>query len=141
MGTNAIEHGEASANVAANIRELREAQGLSLEDVAARCLRLGRKIDRTAIHRMEQGRRRVDVDDLVVMTKALGLSGPDVIGFMLESTSELAAVVDKRFVPAMRKVLVGLDQGNPAATMMQEAISNWSGWADRHLDPAETITR
>lgn len=67
----AIEKGAATARVAANVKALRQAQGLTLEELAGRTDKLGRPILRAALSKVETGDRRVDVDDLIVLAFAL----------------------------------------------------------------------
>lgn len=60
--------------VAANVRELRKARGLDLKDLSARLRDLGVSISLNALSRVENGKRRVDVDDLVALAVALDVS-------------------------------------------------------------------
>lgn len=57
--------------VRANIKSIREAQGLSQAELSANMADLGRPIPPLGIHRIEAGTRRVDVDDLVALAVAL----------------------------------------------------------------------
>ncbi|MCG3039175.1 helix-turn-helix domain-containing protein [Streptomyces sp. S1A] len=88
MATGRIELGPTGKMVAANIKRLREAQGLSLRALAKRVEESGRKISADALNKIENGRlvdepdyqekppniRRVDADDLVVLSVALGVN-------------------------------------------------------------------
>lgn len=60
--------------VRANIRQIRDAQGISGPELSERMGRFGRPIPPLGIHRIESGQRRVDVDDLVVLAIALNVS-------------------------------------------------------------------
>lgn len=73
MGT-LQEPGPTGLRVAANIKALREAQGISLRALAARLAELGRPIITSGIHKIETGQRRVDADELVALALALDVS-------------------------------------------------------------------
>jgi transcriptional regulator with XRE-family HTH domain len=71
MGTRKVDQGETGHLVAANLRRLREEQHLSLHDLSVRVAALGRPILPSGLSKIEQGTRRVDVDDLVALADAL----------------------------------------------------------------------
>ena len=71
MGTRKVDQGETGHLVAANLRRLREEQHLSLHDLSVRLAALGRPILPSGLSKIEQGTRRVDVDDLVALADAL----------------------------------------------------------------------
>lgn len=66
--------GPAGRAVIANIEDLRTRRGLSLRELAAKLAQLGRPIGDTVLHRQSQGKRRVDADDLVAFSIALGVN-------------------------------------------------------------------
>jgi transcriptional regulator with XRE-family HTH domain len=72
MGTRKIDLGETGKRVKANLRRLREENDLSLHELSERLATLGRPILPSGLSKIEQGDRRVDVDDLVVLADALG---------------------------------------------------------------------
>jgi transcriptional regulator with XRE-family HTH domain len=74
MGTRRIELGPAGHAVAANIHRIRELVGMTLQDVSDRLTQLGRPIARSGLSKIEAGHRRVDVDDLVAIANALGVT-------------------------------------------------------------------
>jgi transcriptional regulator with XRE-family HTH domain len=74
MGTRRVEQGDAGHAVAANIRRIRELVGMTLQDVSDRLTELGRPIARSGLSKIESGHRRVDVDDLVAIANALGVT-------------------------------------------------------------------
>ncbi|MEV0266053.1 helix-turn-helix transcriptional regulator [Streptomyces sp. NPDC050617] len=74
MATRPIEIGPAGIQAACNIERLRLLCGLSQHDVAERCIALGRPMTNTTLSRTERARRRCDVDDLVTIAAALGIS-------------------------------------------------------------------
>jgi transcriptional regulator with XRE-family HTH domain len=57
-----------------NIRRIRDGQGISAPKLSANLKKLGRSIPPLGISRIESGDRRVDVDDLVAIALALGVS-------------------------------------------------------------------
>lgn len=64
--------GVTGAAVASNITRLREAQGITYTQLSNRLEAGGRAISPLAIRRIEESRRRVDVDDLMALAVALG---------------------------------------------------------------------
>lgn len=64
--------GPTCEHVAANLKRIREAQGLGLRPLADKVKALGREISPSGISKIETGIRRVDVDDLAVLAYALG---------------------------------------------------------------------
>jgi transcriptional regulator with XRE-family HTH domain len=63
-----------SERVARNITRAREAQGFTLRGLSARMSELGRPILASGLLKLEQGGRRIDVDDLVALALALDVS-------------------------------------------------------------------
>lgn len=63
--------GNTNAHVAANLKHARQSIGLDLRELAARVRRAGRVISHSAISKIENGERRVDVDDLTVLAYVL----------------------------------------------------------------------
>ncbi|MFE4855873.1 helix-turn-helix domain-containing protein [Streptomyces sp. NPDC056670] len=74
MATRPVEIGPAGIVAARNIEHLRLARGLSQRQLAERCTVLGRPMTNTALSRTERARRRCDIDDLVAIATALGVS-------------------------------------------------------------------
>jgi transcriptional regulator with XRE-family HTH domain len=79
MGTKAVERGPTAERVSANIRQLRERQRLSLAGVSSRLRMVGRPMAASAVHKIENGERRVDVDDLVAFALALKVTPNDLL--------------------------------------------------------------
>jgi transcriptional regulator with XRE-family HTH domain len=71
--------GEAGQNVIANVERLRQARNLSFRGLSERLGALGRPILPAVLHRLSQGRRRVDADDLVAFAAALGVTPADLL--------------------------------------------------------------
>jgi transcriptional regulator with XRE-family HTH domain len=72
MGTRKVEQGKVGHLVAAEIRRRREQRQLSLQTLSSYLEVIGRPILPSGISKIEQGARRVDVDDLVAFADALG---------------------------------------------------------------------
>jgi len=64
--------GEAGRNVVANVEQLRKDRHLSLRQLSDRLGEAGRPILPSVLHRLLQGGRRVDADDLVALAAVLG---------------------------------------------------------------------
>lgn len=74
MGTHAVQRGPTADTVGANVKRLREERNLGLRAFAARLAEIGRPLTHTALDKIERGTRRVDVDDLMALSVALGVS-------------------------------------------------------------------
>lgn len=66
--------GTTGETVRKNIRRIRDERGVSGPELSERLAGLHRPIPPLGIHRIESGTRRVDVDDLVAIALALGVS-------------------------------------------------------------------
>lgn len=82
MTTGRIELGPTGRTVAANVKRLREARGLTLRALSAELKDRGRPLSADALNKIENGAnpdgravRRVDVDDLAALSAAFGV-GP-----------------------------------------------------------------
>jgi transcriptional regulator with XRE-family HTH domain len=71
MATRKIQRDPTHDRVARNITELRKERRMSLAGLAVRLADVGRPILRSGLHKIENGDRRVDVDDLVALALAL----------------------------------------------------------------------
>lgn len=74
MGTRKVEQGEVGRRVAAQVRVFREARDLSLATLSGRLADYGRPILPSGLNKIEQGHRRVDVDDLVALAASLEIT-------------------------------------------------------------------
>ncbi|WP_406170274.1 helix-turn-helix domain-containing protein [Streptomyces sp. NBC_00996] len=74
MSNRTVGIGPAGLHTARAIEHLRLVRGLTQHQLAARCSALGRPMANTARSRTERARRRCDVDDLVAIATALGVS-------------------------------------------------------------------
>ncbi len=71
--------GPVGGRVAERVVTVRRAAGLTLAALAAKLEEVGHPMLISALSRIEKGRRRVDVDDLVALALALGVSPNDLL--------------------------------------------------------------
>lgn len=74
MASKRIEVGETGRTVAANVTRRRAELRMAVTELADRVQKCGRPLSRQAVTDIESGSRRVDVDDLVVLARALDTS-------------------------------------------------------------------
>lgn len=74
MATRPVEIDATGQQTARNIERLRTKLGVSQRRLAARLTEMGRPMPGTALSKIERGERRVDVDDLVAIAVALGVT-------------------------------------------------------------------
>lgn len=65
--------GLTTRTVVENIKQLRAHRGLSLERLSEQLTNVGHPIRATSLHRLENGQRRVDVDDLQSFADVFGI--------------------------------------------------------------------
>src|SRR5271169_1463411 len=70
----AKEPGPTSVRTAANLKQMRQERGVSYAELTRRLRTLLHPILDTGIMKIEKGERRVDVDDLVALALALGVT-------------------------------------------------------------------
>ena len=64
----------------ANVASVRKGQGLTLRDVADRLADIGHPMAHNTVSEIERGARRVDVDDLMALAAALGVTPTALLG-------------------------------------------------------------
>lgn len=74
MGQNAVVRDLTAETVSANVARLRERDNLTLRALSRKLEIAGRPLGHTAIDQIEKGKRRVDVDDLLALAVAFGVS-------------------------------------------------------------------
>ncbi|MEU6756369.1 helix-turn-helix transcriptional regulator [Streptomyces sp. NPDC046685] len=74
MPPTPLEIGPAGKRAASAIERARTTRGIAQRQLAARATALGHPMTVTTISRIERLRRRCDVDDLVAIAAALGVS-------------------------------------------------------------------
>lgn len=90
--------GSTNQQVAANLRRARQSIGVDLRALSARIKATGRTISPSALSKIENGDRRVDVDDLTVFAYALETT-PAALLAPAEDAPALAGVPDGQFTP------------------------------------------
>ena len=90
--------GHTNQQVAANLRRARQSIGVDLRELSARIKATGRTISPSALSKIENGDRRVDVDDLTVFAYALETT-PAAMLAPGEDAPALAGVPDGQFAP------------------------------------------
>lgn len=89
MGTHPVQRGETSVVVGANVQRLRTDQNLGLRALADRLQSIRPSLKHTSIDAIERGTRRVDVDDLMALAVALGVSPATLLMPVVASETEL----------------------------------------------------
>jgi hypothetical protein len=89
--------GPVGDNVRRNVEELRRAQKLGAPALSALLGGIGRPILPSVLHRLGQGKRRTDVDDLVALSLVLGVTPSRLL-----AAPEAAAAEDHPAVTAAR---------------------------------------
>lgn len=79
--------GQTGERVRVNIAHFREARGMTMLGLSERLKQLGRPIPPLGISRLENGDRRVDVDDLMALAEALDLPYQRILGGGSECTT------------------------------------------------------
>ena len=74
MGTHPVQRDATAETVSANVKRLRLEQNLGLRGLSNKLVEVGRPLGHSAVDQIEKGTRRVDVDDLVALAAALGVS-------------------------------------------------------------------
>ena len=90
--------GHTNQQVAANLRRARQSIGVDLRELSARIKETGRTVSPSALSKIENGDRRVDVDDLTVFAYALETT-PAALLAAGEDAPALAGVPDGQFAP------------------------------------------
>ena len=90
--------GHTTQQVAANLRRARQSIGVDLRELSARIKETGRTVSPSALSKIENGDRRVDVDDLTVFAYALETT-PAALLAAGEDAPALAGVPDGQFAP------------------------------------------
>lgn len=118
--------------VRANVRRLRDAQGMSAAQLSAQLGQLGRPIPLIGIQRIESGERRPDTDELVALAVALGVSPASLLMPNLETVAkddlvpisgwrkEISATVVWRWLTATSALVYGTD-----ASFIARALPSW----------------
>lgn len=108
MATNEVVPGPTGKHVFENVKRLRAEKRLSLAQLAELLAEAGRPIRTTGLHRLENGKRRVDVDDLVGLAEVFGVS-PMALLSPHAAQSDLTRITDDSVASweALREALSG----------------------------------
>jgi len=91
--------GHTNELVAANLRKVRQSSGVDLRELSARIKATGRVISPSALSKIENGDRRVDVDDLTVFAYALETTPAALLTPASEGSQVPAGVPEGRYTP------------------------------------------
>jgi transcriptional regulator with XRE-family HTH domain len=93
MATRRVEIGPTGETVRTNLKEVRKLRGLTLRDLSEKLSDTDHPMAHNTISEIERGARRVDVDDLMALAKALKISTSYLLGdeamVTLEDVDEL----------------------------------------------------
>jgi transcriptional regulator with XRE-family HTH domain len=95
MATNEVPRGPVSGYLTENVKRLRAARRWSLADLSNELEAVGRPILSSGLHRLEQGKRRVDADDLVALAAAFHVS-PISLLLPADGVDDVSLTVTKR---------------------------------------------
>ena len=124
------------AVAAERLRAIRKAQGLSLREVSERVTAAGWPLILTAIGKIENGDRRMDVDDLTALAAALGVTPATLL---LPDSDDAESVVQITGVSGSADKMWGWMGGRFSAPgtpddIVEFARRAWPAWMRRLLD-------
>jgi transcriptional regulator with XRE-family HTH domain len=145
MGTNAVLRDATAEAVGANVRRLRTDQNLGLRALAKKLEDAGRPLLYSAVDQIEKGKRRVDVDDLMALAVALGVSPVTLLMPAVDSVSPQDDVSATAVpTPVTAEHLWGwLTAKYPLGDMSRLAFAgrSWPVWEQQNLTAEVTAAR
>ncbi len=126
--------GHTNELVAANLRKVRQNTGVDLRELSARIKATGRVISPSALSKIENGDRRVDVDDLTVFAYALETTPAALLTPSSEEARAPAGVPEGQFTPEEVQAWI---QGTVKLTT--EDLLRY--WKEQAFDSASYIRR
>jgi transcriptional regulator with XRE-family HTH domain len=109
--------GPVGRQVARSIEALREDRRLTQKELADRVTALGRPATMQMISKIEQGARRVDVDDLAALAQALGVTPADLLHAPAGAPPDHPAVrVARSLALQIEELLAGIGSGSHDTT-------------------------
>jgi transcriptional regulator with XRE-family HTH domain len=126
--------GQTNEAVAANLRKVRQSTGVDLRELSARIKTTGRVISPSALSKIENGDRRVDVDDLTVFAYALETTPAALLRPASEEAQAPAGVPEGQFTPEEIRAWI---QGTVKLTT--EDLLRY--WKEQAFDSASYIRR
>ncbi|WP_236244526.1 helix-turn-helix domain-containing protein [Streptomyces sp. CC210A] len=139
MTTGRIELGPTGRQVAANVKRLREARGLTLRGLSALLKQAGRPLSADALNKIENGRpvdteeekgravRRVDADDLVALAAVLEVSPSALLLPLEDGRGEDISVTPAISAPADR-VWDWMDGRGPLRVSWEGQDDDWGDY-------------
>jgi transcriptional regulator with XRE-family HTH domain len=135
MAGRAKEPGPTSVRTAANLKQIRQERGVSYAELARRLRTLLHPILDTGIMKIEKGERRVDVDDLVALALALGVTPNRLILPDIDLSGITITYLLTPAVPGSPVALWQWAQGERHPGIPIEGAHSWLG-AGEHRDLA-----
>ncbi len=133
MAGKALPIGGTGQLVARNVRAIRRRQALTQEDLSAQLDRLGRPIAVPGLRALENGKRRVDVDDLTALSMALGTHPADLLA--LPEQAEFA-VCDPQPTGSTKAFTAGeveaWMEGRIAHLAVDDVVEYWKSYIERN---------
>lgn len=123
MAGRPIELGPTGEAVAANVKRLREAQNLTWTRTAVALTEAGRETSPLAVRRVEEGRRRVDADDLAALAAVLNVSPATLLMPQASAPDEPAGITGVVPAPSARRAWDWLTGRSPVVD--EPARSPW----------------
>jgi transcriptional regulator with XRE-family HTH domain len=125
--------GPIGVNVTHTVRQFREERRLSYAELSRQLAQMGREIPPLGLRRIESGERKVDVDDLVALALALGVSPLALL--LPREASSLVPVGDQHDVDRIWRWAIGgqaLTEEN-AFRFMRDSnpLLDWTGVEER----------
>lgn len=125
--------GHTNHHVAANLRRARQSSGVDLRELSARIKATGRTVSPSALSKIENGDRRVDVDDLTAFAYALETT-PAALLTPAEDALAPAGVPEGEFAPEEIRMWI---RGQVKITV--EDLLRY--WKEQAFDSASYILR
>ena len=119
MALRKVETGPVGLSARRNIARLRQERNFSLRQLSEELSKKGRPISYTGISQIENGGRRIDVDDLVAFADALNVSIADLIN---EGTGDDPFITGYRAgIQAAQQAVLGLSDESAHSTHRRDA--------------------
>ncbi|MDQ1583773.1 MAG: hypothetical protein QOF36_1827, partial [Microbacteriaceae bacterium] len=118
------------------LRAVRTAQRLSLREVSERVTAMGHDLSLSAVSKIENGTRRMDVDDLTALAAALGVAPPTLLLPNAEEVHDELSITGARgSAEAMWAWVTGQQQlpGADDAVTMNFVQHAFPGWYRREM--------
>ncbi|WP_136623278.1 XRE family transcriptional regulator [Mycobacterium attenuatum] len=120
--------GPTGETVRSNIKRIRERRRIAVTELSARMRKLDRSIPPLGIHRIEDGQRRVDVDDLAAFAVALGVSPASLLMPQSDTAHDMVSVTGYPDTLAAGRVWAWLGGGLPVSEDHALATLVMHGW-------------